>query len=76
MSIVVEPLSCPGAAVLTKACADYSEDERRGFAVQLTSADTAALCGSYRMHFVLTDAGDLTYRKLVCELSVLPVPEV
>jgi hypothetical protein len=76
MALIIEPLSSPGAAALTKQCARYSEDDRHGFWVQLMTEDTAALIGTYRMHFVMTDANAVQYRKLICDLSVLPVPEV
>ena len=76
MSLVIEPLSCPGGAELTKPCTPYSKDGRNGFAVQLGTNETAKLCGTYRMHFVMKDANDNAYRKLVCELEVLSVPEV
>lgn len=80
MVLVLEDMRVPGSLVLTKVCTAFEEtvgeETVRGFTVQLLTADTAALFGSYRMHFVMTDANSQQQRKLVCDLAVLPSPGV
>lgn len=78
MSLVAEDLRTPGSASLTKSCTRYDDEPtgKSGFSVQLVSSDTAQLSGHYRLHFVMTDSDGTSYRKLVCGLEVLPVPEV
>ena len=43
-----------------------------GFSVQLTSAETTGLSGVYELHFCMTDADGLCYRKLAGTLIVIP----
>ena len=52
--------------VLPKACTLSGQT----FSVQLTSEDTANLTGLYQLHFCLTDADGLNYRKIVGTLHV------
>ena len=52
--------------VLPKACTLSGQT----FSVQLTSEDTANLTGLYQLHFCLTDADGLKYRKIVGTLHV------
>lgn len=63
MSLIVENQN---GLVLQKACTLSGQI----FSVQLTSGDTADLAGTYQMHFCLTDAGGLKYRKIVGTLHV------
>ncbi len=60
-----------GGIVIQKSCT-LEED---AFYVQLTSQDTAALNGSYRMHFRLTDASGLFYRKLTGTFKVVQIAQ-
>lgn len=62
-----------GVVVLTKACS-LVEDTVLGqrFQVQLQTADTQALEGTYRMHFIMTDSTSHDYEKLTGTLHVRP----
>lgn len=68
MQLILEDWNNRGTAVLQKECT--MKDDGTGFTVQLTSADTAGLCGSFAMHFCLRDSGNLSYRKLAGVLIV------
>lgn len=63
----------PDEVVLTKEC-NYYSDDHEGFAVRLTSEDTAELCGMYMAHFVLTDPNGKEHRALVVPVVLLPSP--
>lgn len=75
MRIVLEPKYTPGEASFVKDCDHFTRyDGAKGFRVQLGSAETAGLSGTYTMHFIMTDEDEREYRKLVGTLEVLPVP--
>ena len=75
MRVVLENLSVPGSVALVKQCQPFGDETGLGWNVVLTSEETAALLGTYRMHFILTSPSDLEYRKLVGTLHVLDVPQ-
>ena len=75
MRLVLENLSVPGSVALVKQCQPFGDETGLGWNVVLTSEETAALLGTYRMHFILTSPSDLEYRKLVGTLHVLDVPQ-
>lgn len=77
MRLILEDVRNHGSIALTKACSEDTSvgTDGAGFTVQLVSTDTAALCGTYTMHFILTDTNGLEYRKLVGTLIVLDIPE-
>ncbi|MBR3630348.1 MAG: hypothetical protein IKN55_07750 [Oscillospiraceae bacterium] len=70
MVMLVEEHQIAGAVALCKA-AGFVEDTVLGqhFRVQLTSEDTSQLCGTYRLHFILT-VGGTDYEKLTGTLHV------
>ena len=72
MKFIISAADSPDTAVISKDCTA----EEGGFAVQLTSADTSELTeGTYLMHFCLTNAASLTFRKLAGKMYVHSVPE-
>lgn len=76
MRVVIEPRYTPGEAKRTLDCTHYTNpDGSEGYSVQLTSPITATLCGSYLMHFILSDGANTEYRNLVVPLEVLQSPE-
>lgn len=76
MRLVIEPRYTPGKAVFTKECMHYENaDGSEGYRVQLTTLETRNLCGSYLMHFILSDSTYWVYRNLVVPLEVLPSPQ-
>ena len=75
MRIVLEIKNIPGSVAFTKSCTYVSDSSGQGYNVRLDSSETAALCGVYTMHFILTDPDGREYRKLVGTLEVLPVPD-
>lgn len=70
MVMLMEDHKLPGVVVLSKT-ASFVEDTILGqhFHVQLTSADTSQLCGTYRLHFIMTVSGT-DYEKLTGTLHV------
>ena len=70
ITLLIEDHNAPGAVALSKNCS-LVEDTVYGrhFRVQLLSTDTSALCGTYRLHFVLTQSG-AEYEKLTGTLHV------
>ena len=70
--MLLEEHKVQGAAALTKA-ASFVEDTILGqhFRLQLDTADTAQLCGTYRLHFIMT-IGSMQYEKLTGTLHVRP----
>lgn len=70
MVILLEDHKTPGAVALSKICS-LVEDTVYGrhFRVQLGSTDTSGLCGTYRLHFILTQSG-AEYEKLTGTLRV------
>ena len=76
MRLVIEPRYMPGEAVYVANCTGYTNpDGSKGYSVQLTSPNTANLCGSYLMYFILSDGANTEYRNLVVPLEVLASPE-
>lgn len=76
MRLILEDIKIPGSIAFPKDCAVHTfEDGAHGFSVQLDSADTANLCGTYTMHFIMTGADGREYRKLVGTLVVLDAPK-
>lgn len=73
MRLVMEYYSSPGTAVFSKQCT-YSDTDGVVFYVQLDTEDTKQLCGSYNMHFILTDPNGLEYHRLTVLLTVIPSP--
>ena len=71
MLCIIEDSSVDGAVVLSKSCTK----EDNSFRIQLTSEETAALSGTYKIHFRMTDADGLQYRKLAGMLTVRPVAQ-
>lgn len=68
----------PGSVVFSKAGTHVTRetDDAKGFRFKLDSPDTSQIePGVYLVHFVLTDEDDLTYRKLVGTLEILPAPQ-
>lgn len=75
MRMVLENAAVPGSVALVKSCTAFSDAAGVGFTVQLVSTETAALtAGAYTLHFILTDADSLEYRRLVGSLRVLASP--
>lgn len=74
MRLVLEDISAPGSVAFSKSCTRKDVGTQLGYTVQLTSSETAQLCGTYTMHFILTDADDAEFRKLVGTLIVLHSP--
>lgn len=72
MVLLLEDHKTPGAVALSASC-EMVEDTILGkhFRVQLGSSDTSDLCGTYRLHFILTQSGD-EYEKLTGTLVVRP----
>ena len=72
MVILLEDHKTPGAVALSKSCS-LVEDTVYGkhFCAKLSSTDTSALNGTYRLHFVLTQSGE-EYEKLTGTLHVRP----
>ena len=76
MRVVLESTKVPGSVALVKECSAFSDTTGTGWAVTITSDDSAALLpGTYRMHFILTSPEELEYRKLVGTLQVLDIPQ-
>lgn len=77
MRLVLENNDTPRSVAYTKACTPHTfEDETLGFAVQLTSAETAGIgAGTYTMHFIMTDSTGCEYRKLVASMILRDVPK-
>ncbi len=75
MRLVLSDVRSPGSVALTQACTPCEfPDGAQGFSVRLLTAETATLCGTYAMHFILNDGtGEL--RKLLGTLSVLDTPK-
>lgn len=74
MRLVLEDVSAPGSVAFSKSCTRKDKGGRLGYSVQLGSSETAQLCGTYTMHFILTDAENAEHRKLVGTLIVLRSP--
>ena len=75
MRLVLSDVRSPGSVALTKACTPCEcPDGAQGFSVRLLTAETATLCGTYAMHFILND-GTGEERKLLGSLTVLDVPK-
>lgn len=70
MVILLEDHKTPGSVALSKSCS-LVEDTVYGkhFRAQLGSSDTSGLCGTYRLHFVMTQSG-AEYEKLTGTLTV------
>ena len=75
MEVQLENRYNPGQVKFHKSCTYYSESGEEGYTVQLDSADTADLSGTYTMYFVLTDANDNNFYNLVGILEVLDPPQ-
>ena len=75
MRLVLSDVCSPGSVALTKACTPCEfPDGAKGFSVQLVTAETALLCGTYAMHFIM-DNGTGEERKLLGSLTVLDTPK-
>ncbi|MCR4644528.1 MAG: hypothetical protein K5695_03845 [Oscillospiraceae bacterium] len=70
MTLLIEDHNAPGAVALSKSMT-VSEDTVYGkhFYAKLSSSDTSALCGTYRLHFILIQSG-AEYEKLTGTLHV------
>ena len=80
MRLVLEDISAAGSAAMVRACEAFEEEQEdgtviRGFQIQLSTEDTAVLCGTYKLHFILTDTAGNEQRKLIGMLTVLDSPE-
>jgi hypothetical protein len=70
MVMLIEEQKVPGAVALAKQCiAHVGSGPDMYFTVQLTSTDTAQLCGTYRLHFIMT-LSSTDYEKLTGTLHV------
>ena len=75
MRLVIEDMASPGSVALVKACTEHEFPMGvLGYEVQLVSSETAQLCGTYTLHFIL-DNGTDEMRKLVGTLQVLDIPK-
>lgn len=70
MVLLLEEHKVQGAVALQKSCS-YVEDTALGghFYVKLSTADTSGLCGTYRVHIILTVGTD-DHEKLTGTLHV------
>lgn len=70
MVLLLEDHKTPGAVALSKSCS-LVDDTVYGkhFYTKLSSSDTSVLCGTYRLHFILTQSG-AEYEKLTGTLHV------
>lgn len=68
MQLLLAPWDEPERAAVSKTCT--ATEDGKGFAVTLTSTDTAGLAGVFRLHFCLTNAAGLHQRKLAGVLTV------
>ena len=75
MRMVLEDCKVPGSVAKTKACEYFTDDTAEGFTVQLDSTDTARLCGTYTVFFILRDVSGNDSKNLVATLEVLPSPK-
>ena len=71
MVLLLEEHTVQGAVALEKQCLGHGGSFETYFTVQLDTADTAQLCGTYRMHFIMT-VGTVQYEKLTGTLHVRP----
>jgi hypothetical protein len=71
LSLILESPEFPEQAVLTKT----GTASEKGFSVQLTSEDTKELTGIYRLHVCLKSNNGLKYKKMTCNVNVIPVAE-
>lgn len=72
MKMVLEHRYDPGYAVFSKNCTKGDGDY---YTVQLLTADTEALMGTYSMYFVLTDTDGNDHKNLYGIIEFLAFPE-
>ena len=74
MRFILEDKRIPGSIALTKTCTFHADPEGDYFTIRLTSTDTADLCGTFTMYFILQDSSGLDYKNLIGTLEIMPSP--
>ena len=69
MVLLLEEHKVQGDVALSKQCYTHLSSSDPYFTVQLDSTDTSQLCGTYRLHFIMTE-GTAQYEKLTGTLHV------